>query len=87
METYNLELYRQMMDTRAAEMAHALRQAEITAETVPDAMNETALSAERDWNAMDLDHRSTTLRQIRAALDAKYAAQLDAATHTPYPPA
>src|SRR5512138_863816 len=61
--------YKQMLETKQAELAQVLRNREaITIEKSPDALDEVQHAAERELAIRNLDRESNLLRNVRAAL-------------------
>jgi DnaK suppressor protein len=69
MTVADLNKYRAVLRTRAAELSQALRRREeISVEAAADAMDQTLLAVERDMEIENLDRGYKLLRQIQAAL-------------------
>lgn len=65
-----LNRYKQILQTRQAELAQVLHQRDaITIETSADALDEGQQAAERALAIANLDRQSDLLRNVRAALD------------------
>lgn len=61
--------YKDILETRQAELAEVLRNREgITIEKSPDALDEVQNAAERELAIRNLDRESNLLRNVRAAL-------------------
>jgi DnaK suppressor protein len=64
-----LNKYREILETKQAELAQVLRNREgITIEKSPDALDEVQNAAERELAIRNLDRESNLLRNVRAAL-------------------
>ena len=69
MKIADLNKYRAVLRTRAAELSNALsRRKEITVAAAAEDMDQTLLAAERDMEIENLDRGYRLLRQIHAAL-------------------
>jgi DnaK suppressor protein len=65
----DLEKFRNILDTKRAELSGSLRNRdEIVIEKAPDALDEVQLAGERELAIRNLDRDSNMLRQIRRAL-------------------
>ncbi|MCC7236273.1 MAG: TraR/DksA family transcriptional regulator [Bryobacterales bacterium] len=61
--------YKQILETKKAELAHVLRNREaIAIEKSPDALDEVQHAAERELAIRNLDRESGLLRQVKLAL-------------------
>jgi DnaK suppressor protein len=61
--------YREILETKQAELAQVLRNRDgITIEKSPDALDEVQNAAERELAIRNLDRESNLLRNVRAAL-------------------
>ena len=61
--------YKAILDAKAAELAHGLRNRDgITIEKSPDALDEVQNAAERELAIRNLDRESNLLRNVRGAL-------------------
>ena len=64
-----LNKYREILETKQAELAQVLRNRDgITIEKSPDALDEVQNAAERELAIRNLDRESNLLRNVRAAL-------------------
>jgi DnaK suppressor protein len=64
-----LNKYKEVLETKQAELAKVLRNREgITIEKSPDALDEVQNAAERELAIRNLDRESNLLRAVRAAL-------------------
>jgi DnaK suppressor protein len=64
-----LNKYREILETKQAELAKVLRNRDgITIEKSPDALDEVQNAAERELAIRNLDRESNLLRNVRAAL-------------------
>ncbi|MCC6291272.1 MAG: TraR/DksA family transcriptional regulator [Bryobacterales bacterium] len=64
-----LNKYKQILETKKAELAHVLRNREaIAIEKSPDALDEVQHAAERELAIRNLDRESGLLRQVKLAL-------------------
>ena len=64
-----LNKYRNILETKQAELEHVIRNREaITIEKSPDALDEVQHAAERELAIRNLDRESQLLRNVRAAL-------------------
>jgi DnaK suppressor protein len=64
-----LNKYRNVLETKQAELEHVIRNREaITIEKSPDALDEVQHAAERELAIRNLDRESQLLRNVRAAL-------------------
>src|ERR1700752_2644027 len=64
-----LNKYREILETKQAELAQVLRNREgITIEKSPDALDEVQNAAERDLAIRNLDRESNLFRNVRSAL-------------------
>ena len=64
-----LNKYREILETKQAELAQFIRNREgITIEKSPDALDEVQNAAERELAIRNLDRESNLLRNVRAAL-------------------
>ena len=65
----DINKYKEILETRQAELAEVLRNREaITIEKSPDALDEVQNAAERELAIRNLDRESNLLRNVRAAL-------------------
>lgn len=64
-----LNKYRNILETKQAELEHVIRNREaITIEKSPDALDEVQHAAERELAIRNLDRESQLLRNVRAAV-------------------
>jgi DnaK suppressor protein len=64
-----LNKYKQILETKLADLSHAVRDREgIVIEKSPDALDEVQHAAERELAIRNLDRESHLLRNVRAAL-------------------
>jgi DnaK suppressor protein len=64
-----LNKFKEVLETKQAELMHVLRNREgITIEKSPDALDEVQNAAERELAIRNLDRESQLLRNVRAAL-------------------
>jgi DnaK suppressor protein len=64
-----LNKYKEVLETKQAELVHVLRNREgITIEKSPDALDEVQNAAERELAIRNLDRESIMLRNVRGAL-------------------
>lgn len=64
-----LNKYRNILETKQAELEHVIRNREaITIEKSPDALDEVQHAAERELAIRNLDRESALLRNVRGAL-------------------
>jgi DnaK suppressor protein len=64
-----LNKYRQVLETKLAELSHAVRDRDgIVIEKSPDALDEVQHAAERELAIRNLDRESQLLRNVRGAL-------------------
>ena len=64
-----LNKFKEILETKQAELAHVLRNREgIAIEKSPDALDEVQNAAERELAIRNLDRESNMLRNVRAAL-------------------